>query len=147
MTGCHFHDFITKDSAGYHGEMLFLCQKVLCILGFLTLMKTSYCVKDFHMPRSQMWPLPTTRKEDSQCKTQKELIPFVKLTNKLGSGFFSRWAAWPTPWLEPVRDPKVGKAAMFHLISDLQEHRDNEFCHLKPLNFGVISYIAIAKQS
>ena len=57
--------------------------------------KTSYCIKEF-MPRSQMC-LPTTRKEDSQCKTQKELIPFVKLTNKLGSRFFSRWAAWPTP--------------------------------------------------
>ena len=78
--------------------------------------ETSYCIKDFRMPRSQMWPLPTTRKADSQCKTQKELIPFVKLTNKLGSGFFSRWAAWPTPWLEPVRDPKVWKVAKFHLI-------------------------------
>ena len=55
--------------------------------------ETSYCIKEF-MPRSQMC-LPTTRKEDSQCKTQKELIPFVKLTNKLGSGFFSRWAARP----------------------------------------------------
>ena len=59
--------------------------------------ETSYCIEEFRIPRSQMWPLPTARKEDFQCKTQKELIPFAKLTNELGSGFFPRRAVWPTP--------------------------------------------------